>query len=126
MCLAVKTQPVIKVIQEPRSCAVTEGAHFKLVFKVACSTADTLSYQWYFTGSKISGATSSTYSHSSTSLSDCGSYWCSVRAGEGPTCIVSQSARVELQYKEKHPPGSGWRHWEGKCSVTCCLLHSAN
>lgn len=111
--LAAKPELVIKITREPRSCVVADGKPFRLLFNVVCSTDDPLAYQWYFNGSKIVGATSDVYNRENTSLEDCGPYWCSVRAGDSPACVVSQSARVELQYEEVEPPKSSWQQREG-------------
>jgi hypothetical protein len=53
--------PRIQVVRHPRSCAVPEGARFRLVFEVVCTTEDELLYQWYFSGGKITGANSNVY-----------------------------------------------------------------
>jgi hypothetical protein len=65
---------------QPSSISVSTGAGAS--FSVVASGTATLTYQWRRNGSAISGATSSTYSISSTSASDSGSY----------TVVVTNSA----------------------------------
>lgn len=105
--------PTIRFLRVPRSCVVPNGAPFRLLVEVICSSDDKLHYQWYFNGSKIVEATSDVYIHKNTGPDDCGPYWCEVRAGEGPACVISPSARVQLKFEEREPPGSDWQHREG-------------
>jgi alpha-tubulin suppressor-like RCC1 family protein len=72
------TAPTITT--QPSSSSVTSGSAAS--FSVAASGTATLAYQWRKDGTAISGATSSTYSISSTSASDAGSY----------TVVVTNSA----------------------------------
>ena len=57
---------------QPQSATVTAGA--SVSFSVTATGHPTLSYQWYFNGAAISGATSSSYSISSAQASNAGSY----------------------------------------------------
>jgi hypothetical protein len=75
---AAATAPTITT--QPSSSSVTSGNAAS--FSVAASGTATLTYQWRKDGAAISGATSSTYSISSTSTSDAGSY----------TVVVTNSA----------------------------------
>ena len=68
------------ILTNPISNTVTAGSSH--TFSVVSSGSATLTYQWRKNGSSISGATSSTYSISSTSTSDAGSY----------TVVVTNSA----------------------------------
>ena len=68
------------ILTSPSSRTITPGsAH---TFSVVASGSQTLTYQWRKNGIEINGATSSTYSISSTSVSDSGSY----------TVVVTNSA----------------------------------
>ena len=75
---AAATAPTITT--QPSSSSVTAGSAAS--FSVAASGTATLTYQWRKDGTAISGATSSTYSISSTSTSDAGNY----------TVVVTNSA----------------------------------
>ncbi len=75
---AAATAPTITT--QPSSSSVTAGSAAS--FSVAASGTAPLTYQWRKDGTAISGATSSTYSISSTSTSDAGSY----------TVVVTNSA----------------------------------
>ena len=68
------------ILTNPISNTVTAGSSH--TFSVVASGSATLTYQWSKNGSPISGATYSTYSISSTSTSDAGSY----------TVVVTNSA----------------------------------
>jgi hypothetical protein len=76
--IALANAPAITL--QPSSVSVTSGA--RASFSVVASGTATLAYQWRRNGSAISGATSSTYSIGSTSVSDSGSY----------TVVVTNSA----------------------------------
>jgi hypothetical protein len=76
--LTVNIAPSITI--QPNASTVTAGSAAS--FSVVASGTATLAYQWRKDGSAISGATSSTYSISSTSTSDAGSY----------TVVVTNSA----------------------------------
>ena len=76
--LTINTAPSIAT--QPSSSSGISGSAAS--FSVAASGTEPLSYQWRKDGAAISGATSSTYSISSTSTSDAGSY----------TVVVTNSA----------------------------------
>jgi hypothetical protein len=70
LTVTVATAPTITT--QPSSSSVTAGSAAS--FSVVASGTATLSYQWRKDGTAISGATSSTYTISSTSTSNAGSY----------------------------------------------------
>ncbi len=67
----------VSITQQPVGTSVDEGS--PAAFSVAATGSGTLSYQWYFNGTAISGATSSTLRLSSASLSNAGTYYAVVR-----------------------------------------------
>src|ERR1039457_1824257 len=73
-CLGSAPPPVIDV--QPLSQTVPKGG--SVTFSVSASSGTTMSYQWYFGGSTISGATSSSYTISSVPYSKAGSYYVTV------------------------------------------------
>jgi|GEM_PF-5472941 len=75
----VTVNPLVAVTQQPSSVTVLEGGSFTL------TTAGTnvVSYQWYHGGSPISGATSASYSVTSATSGDAGSYYCELTNGCG-------------------------------------------
>lgn len=62
----------IVIESQPNSQTVTEGEH--VIFSVTASSISTISYQWYFNGNPIAGATLSNLEITSSTLSDQGEY----------------------------------------------------
>jgi hypothetical protein len=85
---AAATAPSIAT--QPSAATVTAGS--TATFSVVASGTATLTYQWRKDGTAISGATSSTYSISSTASSDAGSYTVVVTNGAGT--VLSQVAEL--------------------------------
>lgn len=75
--LTVNALQRVSITQQPVGTTVVEGS--PAAFTVAATGSGTLSYQWYFNGTAISGATSSTFRLSSASLSNAGTYYVVVR-----------------------------------------------
>jgi YVTN family beta-propeller protein len=73
------TAPVIAT--QPQSQSVPAGG--SVTITVAASGSTPLSYQWYFGGSPISGATSPSYTINSAQSSNAGSYACTVTNAVG-------------------------------------------
>lgn len=74
------TQPAtqaVTITQQPSSQVVTAGSRATL--SVTATGSGTLSYQWYFNGAAISGATSSTLTLASVTSANAGSYRVVVR-----------------------------------------------
>ncbi|OYT86912.1 MAG: hypothetical protein CFE46_14290 [Burkholderiales bacterium PBB6] len=81
------TVPTIS--SQPASLSVAAGASAS--FSVTATGSGTLAYQWFKDGTAISGATAATYSVSSTTSSDAGSYTVTVSNSAGS---VTSSAAV--------------------------------
>jgi hypothetical protein len=88
--VTIATAPSITT--QPASAAVTAGN--SATFSVAASGTSPFTYQWSKGGSSISGATSSTYSISSTSTSDAGSYIVVITNSAGS--VTSNSATLTV------------------------------
>jgi hypothetical protein len=74
--------PVPAITQQPTAVAVTAGQAASFV--VAATGEGTLGYQWYkVPGTSMSGATASTFTIASTSISDAGSYYVTVTNANG-------------------------------------------
>lgn len=82
--------PAITV--QPQSRAVLKGTSTTLT--VSATGAGALTYQWYFNGAAIAGATGSSYTLSNFDSAKAGSY--SVRITNGTTSVVSEIASVTL------------------------------
>lgn len=67
----------VSITQQPSSAMVNEGSSTSM--NVTASGSGTLTYQWYFNGQAISGATSSSLSFANTSLANAGNYYVVVR-----------------------------------------------
>jgi hypothetical protein len=68
------------ITTQPSNASVTAGA--SVTFTVAASGSSPLTYQWQKGGATIAGATSATYTISTTTMNDAGTY----------TCVVTNSA----------------------------------
>lgn len=68
-----KTTKAPTITAQPTSVTVTDGG--SATFSVTASGSGTLSYQWYKSSAAISGATSASYTISSVTSSDAGSYY---------------------------------------------------
>ena len=77
---------------QPTSQSVTTGS--SVTFSVAATGEGTLSYQWKKDGTIISGATSASYSISSTATSDAGNYSVTVTNSWGSTASNAASLTV--------------------------------
>ncbi len=97
--------PVITI--NPGSQTVLTGTGVSLV--VSATSVATMSYQWYKNGAILSGATSSTYSISATTLADSGSYYAVVKNAAGS--VASSTATLTVTYPvpviSSINPGSG-------------------
>ena len=76
---ALTVNQVVRITQQPVSQMLNEGANASL--SVNATGTGPLSYQWYFNGSAISGATSKTLSLAPAQVSNSGSYYVTVRNG---------------------------------------------
>ncbi len=89
--LTVNSAPTITT--QPASQTVVLGN--SATFSVAATGTGTLSYQWYFGSSAISGATSASYSIATTTASNAGSYYVVVTNPYGS--VTSSTATLTLQ-----------------------------
>ena len=80
------------ITTQPSSQTVTSGS--AATFSVTATGDGTLSYQWYKDSSAISGATSASYTISSTSSSDAGSYYVVVTNSGGSTTSSTATLTV--------------------------------
>ena len=86
------TDGIPYIAAEPTSVAAYSGDLVTL--KVKAAGVSKLEYQWFKDGSAIDGATSSTYSFTSTGTGDSGNYYCIARAGDHTT--TSKDAAVSV------------------------------
>ncbi len=87
----IEVSRITAIISQPASTAVCLNAPFS--FSVRANTAN-LSYQWFFNGNAISGATASTYNAGSASVSNAGGYYCQLT--DGTTTITSTTATLTV------------------------------
>lgn len=85
------TQPV-SITSQPANLIVTEGSNASL--RVTATGSGTLTYQWYFNGSALSGATASTLSLGSARASQAGNYHVVVRNGSSSATSATASLTV--------------------------------
>jgi sugar lactone lactonase YvrE len=85
--------PVAPAIsQQPQSQTVTAGSSVQ--FSVTASGSPTVTYQWYFGGAVISGATSSTYNFSNAQATNAGNY--TVVVSNAVTSVTSNVATLTV------------------------------
>lgn len=70
-----------QIVSQPNEQFTTVGG--SATFSVTAAGASTLTYQWYFNGAPIDGATTSTYSISSAQASNAGTYTVTVTDSDG-------------------------------------------
>lgn len=68
---------IVRITAQPSNQMVDAGSSAKLT--VAATGAAPLSYQWYYNGSAISGATASSLTYTSTTTANSGNYYCIVK-----------------------------------------------
>jgi len=88
--LSVKIPPAITT--QPVSAMVTAGKN--ATFKVIASGSATLTYQWYFNGEAISGASAATYTVTAAQLANAGVY--SVVVGNAVGSVTSTGATLTV------------------------------
>lgn len=75
---------IVRITQQPSNQMVNEGTSVSM--NVTATGTGPINYQWYYNGTAISGATTSTLSFPSTLLTNAGSYYCVVsNAGSSAT-----------------------------------------
>ena len=110
------------IISQPISLNVNLGEFAS--FTVIASDTTTLNYQWYFSGLKITGATSSTYFISSTIISNAGIYYVTITNSIG--CITSNNVTLFL-IGPMGPIGSiGLTGYKSKCNIVKEYLNNLN
>lgn len=77
VALAVTPFQAVSITQQPVSATVLQGSAATL--SVGATGSGTLTYQWYFNGAAISGATARSYAISSAALTNAGNYYVVVR-----------------------------------------------
>lgn len=88
----VTVNSALSITTQPTNVIVNEGSPASM--RVAASGSGTLSYQWYFGGTAISGATLSSLSTTAATLADAGQYYCVVR--NGTTSVRSNTATMSV------------------------------
>lgn len=77
--ISVTVNPLVIVTTQPTSVTVLQGQPFTLT----CAGSNVNSYQWYHGTTAINGATSASYSVTSATSGDAGSYYCQLTNGCG-------------------------------------------
>lgn len=99
-------QPV-SITQQPSNQIVNAGTSVSM--SVGATGTGPLSYQWYFNGAAISGATSSTFSLPSAQVANTGNYYCNVRnsSSSANSSTVSLSVLAVVQTRSAY---LSWTH----------------
>ncbi len=92
--LTVSTAASPTITTQPVSQTVSAGG--SVTFSVAATGSGTLTYQWYFGGAAISGATSASYTVSSVAASNAGSYYAIVTNTVGTSTASTTSSTATL------------------------------
>jgi len=101
-CAALGPPPTITV--QPVSQAVLyQGT---ATFSVSASSETSMTYQWYFDGTAISGATSSSYTIADAQTSNAGSYWVQIVNGGGSVTSSTATLTVNVPPTIIIPPQS--------------------
>jgi hypothetical protein len=87
----------VSITSQPSSTIVNEGSPASM--SVAATGTGTLSYQWYFGGTAIPGATMSSISTAAATLADAGSYYCVVKSSS--STVTSSTATMSVLAKPK-------------------------
>lgn len=111
------------ITTQPSSVTVTSGSSAS--FTVAASGTSPLSYQWYLGSSAISGATSATYSISSATSSQAGSYSVVVTNAYGSATSNSATLTVNSASSTSSASSSGGGGGGGAPSTWCFGLLGA-
>lgn len=92
--LTVNSASAPTITTQPTSQSVNAGG--SVTFTVAATGSGTLTYQWYFGGSAISGATGTSYTISSVTTANAGSYYVVVTNTVGTSTATTTSATATL------------------------------
>ena len=90
------TATVPSITTQPTSQTVVLGG--SVTFSVAATGTGTLSYQWYFGGVAISGATGSSYTIATTTDASAGSYYAIVTNSAGSTTSATVTLTITQPY----------------------------
>lgn len=82
----------VSITQQPSSAIVNEGSSTSM--SVTATGSGTLTYQWYFNGQAITGATSSVLSFASTSMANAGTYYAVVRSASSSATSTTATLSV--------------------------------
>ena len=88
---------------QPQNQSVTAGSNVQ--FSVVASGRPAVTYQWYFGGTAISGATGSSYSLSNAQAANAGSYTVTVANTMGS--VTSNAATLTVNAVTPPPSGGG-------------------
>ncbi len=88
----INVKSVVRIASQPSSQALTEGNGAQLNIEATGSTP--ISYQWYYKGNKISGATNSSLNIGATKVADSGNYFC--RASNPVSSVRSNVAKISI------------------------------
>ena len=91
------------ITTQPQSQTVTTGANVQ--FSVTASGKPTPTYQWYFNGAAISGATNSTFSLASAQSTNAGNYTVTISNSSGS--VTSNTATLTVNAPAAAPSGGG-------------------
>ena len=101
MTKGVPTMPAIQT--QPQNQSVTAGSNVQ--FSVVASGRPAVTYQWYFGGTAISGATGSSYSLSNAQAANAGNYTVTVANTMGS--VTSNAATLTVNAVTPPPSGGG-------------------
>lgn len=96
---------IVRITTQPANVMVNEGSSATL--SVAATGTGPLSYQWYFKGAAISGATLSSISTSAATLADAGQYYATVRNG-GSSATSSTATMNVVAVSKSYSVSLSW------------------
>lgn len=102
---ALTVNQIVRITQQPSSQMVNEGTGASMT--VAATGTAPMSFQWYYNGQVISGATTSTLNFSSAQLVDAGTYYCQV-SNPGSSANTSTASLVVMETTQTGAANISW------------------
>ncbi len=102
---ALTINEIVRITKQPSSQMVNEGTGTSMT--VAATGTAPMSFQWYYNGQAVSGATTSTLNFSSAQLVDAGNYYCRV-SNPGSSATTSTASLVVMATTQTGAANISW------------------